>query len=165
MARQTPTYAEVGATRGPLPDGYQHVQREAVLGSGESVFQTAAESLFRWELQRRAGVRVLASADRVSEGADAILLLGFGPLAVQAPVRVVHVVDEPRRRGFAYGTMPGHPERGEESFTVELRPDDVVVCRIAAFSTPVTWLARAGGPLTTLTQRWVTSRYLRSLNA
>jgi uncharacterized protein (UPF0548 family) len=159
------TYSEVGSTRAELPSGYHHVAREGVLGSGEGTFRRAAEALFGWELQRRAGVRVIPSTDRVTEAADAILLLGFGRLAISAPVRVVYVIDEPRRRGFAYGTLPGHPESGEEAFLVELRPDDVVVCRITAFSRPVTWLARLGGPLATLTQSWVTGRYLRSLRS
>jgi uncharacterized protein (UPF0548 family) len=157
------TYGAVGSTRGELPGGYQHLRREAVLGSGEEAFGRAVEALFSWELQRRAGVRVVASGDRVTVGADAILRLGFGRLAVEAPVRVVYVVDEPRRQGFAYGTLPGHPESGEEAFVVTLRPDEVVVCRITAFSRPATRLARIGGPLTSLTQRWVTKRYLRSL--
>ena len=159
------TYAEVGATSAGLPDGYHHVSREAVLGAGEAAFRQAADALSRWELQRRAGVRVLPAAARVAEGVDAVLLLGVGRLAVRAPVRVVRVVDEPRRTGFAYGTLPGHPESGEESFLVEWRPDGSVVCRITAFSRPVTWLARLGGPATTLVQGWVTGRYLRSLRA
>jgi uncharacterized protein (UPF0548 family) len=28
------------------------------------------------------------------------------------------VIDEPDRYGFAYGTLPVHPERGEEAFVV-----------------------------------------------
>jgi len=159
------TYPEVGRTRADLPSGYHHLAREGVLGSGEGTFRQAADALLGWQLQRRAGVRVLPSTERVTEGADAVLLLGFGRLAVRAPVRVVYVVDEPRRTGFAYGTLPGHPESGEEAFLVELRPDDVVACRITAFSRPVTTLARLGGPLTTLTQSWVAGRYLRSLRS
>lgn len=159
------TYPEVGSTRGELPSGYHHVAREGVLGSGEATFARAVEALFGWELQRRAGVRVVPASDRVTEVADAVLLLGFGRLAISAPVRVVYVIDEPLRKGFAYGTLPGHPESGEEAFLVELRPDDVVVCRVIAFSKPVTWLARLGGPLATLTQSWVTGRYLRSLRS
>jgi uncharacterized protein (UPF0548 family) len=159
------TYPEVGSTRAELPPGYHHVAREAVLGSGQETFERATEALFGWELQRRAGVRVLPSTDRVTEVADAILLLGFGRLAIQAPVRVVYVIDQADRKGFAYGTLPGHPESGEEAFLVERRPDDVVVCRITAFSKPVTWLARLGGPLATATQSWVTGRYLRALRS
>jgi uncharacterized protein (UPF0548 family) len=163
LANASLTYPEVGATRGELPTGYAHVAREGRLGVGEETFTRASEALFGGELQRRAGVRVLPSSPTVVEGGDAILLLGFGRLAIPAPVRVVYVVNEPRVRGFAYGTLPGHPESGEEAFLVELRPDDVVVCRVTAFSRPVTWLSRLGGPLATLTQRWVTGRYLRSL--
>jgi uncharacterized protein (UPF0548 family) len=157
------TYPEVGATRAALPVGYHHVSREGRLGLGEETFARASAALFGWELQRRAGVRVLPSSPVVVEGADAVLLLGFGRLALRAPVRVVYVVDEPQARGFAYGTLPGHPESGEEAFVVELRADGAVVCRVTAFSRPVTWLSRLGGPLATLTQSWVTGRYLRSL--
>ena len=39
-------------------------------------------------------------------GSEVIVHLG----PVRAPCRVVYVVDEPDRRGFAYGTLPGHPE-------------------------------------------------------
>lgn len=164
LRRQTLTYPEVGQTRGgPLPGGYAHVSREAPIGRGEDQFSAAVEALFSWQLQRRSGVRVLASAGRVGEGAVAVLLLGVGSLAVRAPVRVVYVVEEPRRRGFGYGTLPGHPETGEEAFLVELADDDTVTCRIIAFSRPATWLTKLGGPLATLTQRWVTTRYLHSL--
>jgi len=157
------SYPEVGRTRAELPPGYHHVVREGRLGQGQAVFQRATEALFGWQLQRRAGVRVLPSTPTVTDSADAILLLGFGTLAIQAPVRVVYVIDEPQVKGFAYGTLPGHPESGEEAFVVELRPDSSVVCRITAFSRPVSRLARLGGPLATLTQSWVTNRYLRSL--
>lgn len=163
LADTSLTYPEVGATRDELPAGYKHVAREGRLGVGEQAWALASEALVHWELQRRAGVRVLPSSPTVVEGADAILLLGFGRVAIPAPVRVVYLVDEPRVRGFAYGTLPGHPESGEEAFLVELRPDGTVVCRVTAFSKPVTWLSRLGGPVATLTQRWVTGRYLRSL--
>ena len=163
LSGQQLTYPEVGRTREGLPAGYHHVSREGILGTGEAVFQQATTALLGWELQRRAGVRVLSSSPTVTDGAEAILLLGFGRLAISAPVRVVYVVDEPQLKGFAYGTLPGHPESGEEAFLVELRPDQTVVCRIIAFSKPVTWLSRLGGPLATLTQSWVTGRYLRSL--
>ncbi len=157
------SYPEVGATRGALPPGYHHVAREVSLGFGPDRFAQATEALFGWQLQRRAGVRVLAGSERVTDGAVALLLLGVGRLALRAPVRVVYVIDEPQLKGFAYGTLPGHPESGEEAFLIELREDGVVVCRITAFSRPVSWLAKLGGPFATLTQAWVAGRYLRAL--
>jgi len=76
---------------------------------------------------------------------------------------VVHVVDEPGRRGFSYGTLPGHPEAREESFVVRLSDDDVVTLTIHAFSRPASLLTRAAGPAGRLVQSWQTTRYLRAL--
>lgn len=160
-----PTYPEVGATRGELPSGYHHVRAARVIGTGPEVFQAAAEALLRFEAQRRAGVRVNASASRAALGTTVTLSLGVGPLRLSAPCEVVYVVEEPRRRGFAYGTLPGHPESGEERFLVEHRPDDVVTFEIVAFSRPATWWSRLGGPVSRGVQAWVTRRYLRALDA
>jgi uncharacterized protein (UPF0548 family) len=60
-------------------------------------------------------------------------------------------VDEPNRCGFAYGTLRGHPERGEESFVVE-RDGDVVTLCIRAFSAPGTMAVRVAGPAPRLIQ-------------
>lgn len=158
-----PTYPETGQTRSELPSGYSHLRREAVLGTGSACFRRATDELLRWQLHRRAGVRVLPSAPRVADGVVAHLVLGVKALAVTAPVAVVYVVDEPTRQGFAYGTLPGHPESGEEAFVIEHRGDDTVVLVITAFSRPCTLLAKIGGPLTSLVQRLVTGRYLRAL--
>ena len=75
---------------------------------------------------------------------------------------MVYKVTEARRRGFAYGTLPGHPESGEEAFVVERTPDDAITFTITAFSRPATVTARIAGPLGQLIQRHVTYRYLRS---
>ena len=67
------------------------------------------------------------------------------------------------RRGFAYGTLPGHPESGEEAFVIERHDDDTVSFTITAFSRHATRLARVAGPLGRAAQRRITARYLRSL--
>jgi uncharacterized protein (UPF0548 family) len=77
--------------------------------------------------------------------------------------RVIYVVDEARRYGFAYGTLPGHPECGEEAFVVEHRPDDEVVFAISAFSRPADWLVRIGGPFVRRLQARATSSYLNAI--
>lgn len=49
--------------------------------------------------------------------------------------------------GFAYGTLPDHPERGEERFLVEWdRADDSVWYDLMAISRPGHWIARLGYP-------------------
>ncbi len=75
---------------------------------------------------------------------------------------MVAVVDEPDRRGFSYGTLPGHPECGEEEFLLERAADGSLRLTVTASSRPATVLARAGGPVTGLVQRVMTRRYLRA---
>jgi uncharacterized protein (UPF0548 family) len=157
------TYAEVGHTTGALPTGYQHLRRSVVLGAGGAAFTAAAGSLLSWRVHSRAGLRVAASRPTAQPGALVLLSLGAGLVRVNAPCRVVYTVAEPRRQGFAYGTLPGHPESGEEAFIVEQQPDDTVTFTITAFSHPATATARIAGPLGRLIQRRVTLRYLRTI--
>jgi uncharacterized protein (UPF0548 family) len=93
---------------------------------------------------------------------DTLVLGRLGPF--WAPCRVVYVVDEPNARGFAYGTLPGHPVSGEERFAVRYDPaSESVYAEVAAFSRPNTWWSRAGAPVLAGMQRLVTKRYLSAL--
>jgi uncharacterized protein (UPF0548 family) len=158
------TYSEVGTTRGDtLPSGYGNLRRSFEIGISTERFEQAAQILLSWDMHRRAGVRVRASSDYVVQGAVAVLRLGVGRLGVDAPVRVAYLVEEPTRKGFAYGTLPGHPESGEEAFVVELHEGGAVTITITAFSRPSTLLARVGGPISRAIQSWVTNRYLRAV--
>jgi uncharacterized protein (UPF0548 family) len=154
------TYAEVGATAGLLPDGYGHVRQTKAIGRGRGRFEEAASAVMRWGMPRGAGLRVTASSEVAAVGSEVIV--GMGP--VQAPCRVVYVIDEPDRRGFAYGTLPGHAESGEELFAVRYDPaDGQVYAEVAAFSRHATWWSRLAGPVTSLLQRAVTRRYLNAV--
>ncbi|TQF69185.1 DUF1990 domain-containing protein [Rhodococcus spelaei] len=157
------TYAEIGATATELPAGYHHVRRDCVIGRGEAAFRDATERLMRWDMHRRAGIGVSATTPRAETGARVTLRLGAGPVHLTAHCEVVYVVDEARRRGFAYGTLTGHPERGEERFCVVWHDDDTVTLAITAFSRPATWWSRAGSPIARIVQRRITDRYLRAL--
>jgi uncharacterized protein (UPF0548 family) len=159
------TYSEVGCTAGELPPDYNHIRRTVPLGSGNDVFVRAAESLLTWDMHRRAGLTVASSSPRVVMGADVVLGWGYGPLRLHAPCRVVRMIDEPTARGFAYGTLPGHPESGEESFVVRLDDADVVHVDIVAFSRPARWYSRLGSPVARLVQKRITLRYLAALRS
>jgi uncharacterized protein (UPF0548 family) len=154
------TYRDVGATAGALPDGYHHVRKSAVIGSGRPRFEDAAAKVMRWGMLRGAGVRVDATHEVAAVGSE--VLVGIGP--VRAPCRVVYVIDEPDHRGFAYGTLPGHPESGEELFAVRYdSASDEVHAEVTAFSRHATWWSKLGSPVTALMQRVITSRYLSAL--
>jgi uncharacterized protein (UPF0548 family) len=157
------TYPEVGATAGELPPGYPHLRASREVGTGRELFEQCAETVMTWGVQRGAGLLVVPG-DRVVEGAQNRVGLRMGPLRTWAPCRVVYVVDEPDRQGFAYGTVTGHPERGEESFVVSIDEDSVVRFDVTAFSRPARWFARLGGPVTKLIQRRVTWRYLEAVH-
>ncbi|MEO5534448.1 MAG: DUF1990 domain-containing protein [Pseudolysinimonas sp.] len=102
-------------------------------------------------------------AELVRPGDTAILLLGWKILSLRIPVRIVYVIDEPTRRGFGYGTLPGHPESGEEAFVVERRDDDSVWLTIRAFSRPAYAWLWIGYPILRLFQAVFTSRYEHAL--
>ena len=154
------TYAEVGATEGTLPVDYRHLKASAVIGHGRQRFEEAADAVMRWGMLRGAGIRVEATTEVAAVGSE--VLVGLGPL--RAPCRVVYVVDEPDRRGFAYGTLRGHPQIGEELFAVRYDPvAGAVYAEVTAFSRHGTWWSRLAGPATSLAQRVISRRYLRAL--
>lgn len=157
------TYAEVGATReAPLPSGYQHVHRDVEIGSGRADFDRASAALLSWRMHRESGLTV-RSHGPATPGMPVVIGIGVGRLRLTAPCRVVYRVDQPDRCGFAYGTLPGHPESGEEAFVVHLTAGGRVRFRITAFSRPATVPARLGGPLTRLAQEYTTHRYVRAM--
>ncbi len=156
------TYREVGATAGEMPPGYRHIAAGRRIGSGRKRFEDAAEAVLRYGMLRGAGVRVRADTPVAQPGTN--VLGRLGPFL--APCRVVYVLDEPNRRGFAYGSLPGHAVRGEELFAVRYDPvDDGVHAEVAAFSLPATWWARLGLPVLRLAQKVVTRRYLSAVSA
>ncbi|BBX44294.1 DUF1990 family protein [Mycobacterium cookii] len=154
------TYPEVGATAGPMPPGYKHMGYSAHIGMGQLRFDEAADSVMHWGMQRGAGLGVQATSDVVTVGTVVVVKVGF----IKAPCRVVYVIDEPHMRGFAYGTLSGHPESGEERFVVRHDPvTSAVYAEVTAFSRPATWWSKAGGPFTVLLQRVMGKRYLRAV--
>lgn len=142
------TYAEVGATReGALPPGYHHLSHRTRLGP--DALRPAGEAVMTWRMHRRTGVPLKASAPRAAPGVQVTSRLAW----LSAPCEVVWTVDGPDRVGFAYGTLAGHPESGEESFVVSRDGDGEVWFTVTSFSRPARWYTRAAGPIVPLLQR------------
>ncbi|KAF4408684.1 MULTISPECIES: DUF1990 family protein [Streptomyces] len=163
-----PTYPEVGATRErPLPGGYHLLRRRRRLGGGPRVFDRAAAAVLAWRGQRGAGLHVYPGGD-AAEGGTVLLVPRPGGLRLPGPVipcRVVWTADEPDRAGFAYGSLPGHPECGEESFTVLRDGTGTVWFEVTAFSRPAAWYTRLGGPVARGVQWLAAGRYLAAVAA
>ena len=159
------TYDAVGGTlRDATPSGYRSEQVERILGHGPERFAEAKAALKDWRPHRGAGL-LLAADGPIAEGTTVALAAPLPVGFAVAACRIVAVVDEPHRWGFAYGTLPVHPESGEELFVVERRPDegDVVVFRIAVFWRPHELLTRLGAPVARILQRRATLAYLDAM--
>ncbi|MGW5386107.1 DUF1990 family protein [Nocardia sp. NPDC003963] len=158
------TYSEVGATRGELPPGRHHLRVRREIARGRAEFQRLGEAVLGYRIQRGLGILRETQRPVAEPGADVTVVLGIGRFGLRAPCRVVYVLREPERIGFAYGTLPGHPESGEELFAVEYDPaTDIVYGVITAFSSPAGWYTRLGGPLAVLAQRVAARAYLAVL--
>lgn len=134
-----------------------------MIGAGARVFTEAATALLSWQAHLGAGLRVSASSPTAGPGT--VVVLGWGQGACGSARHAGSCMSSANRprRGFAYGTLPGHPERGEEAFIIGHHPDGTVTFTITAFTRPATPLATAAGPMGRAIQRRLTARYLRAL--
>ncbi len=155
------------------PAGYRWVHKSIVVGCGRAVYERLAEGILTWEIQRGAGLAVRGPG-RAMPGVRVISGFGLGDLRLPVPCQVVWAQetdaaedakeqcgpDRGNMAGFGYGTLPGHPASGEEAFFARLGGDGKVWFDVVAFSRPAGLIFRLAAPVTTLSQRLITRRYL-----
>lgn len=148
------SYPGVGLIRsGTAPAGFDLDVNSVELGQGEAVWAAAQEAIRQWQMFPGdwAYVRPVNIPIRVGEMVAVVArILGIWWLN---SCRVVCVLESDRQFGFAYGTLPGHAECGEELFLVERADDGTVRYSLRAFSRPRHWLARLAYPMTRAYQR------------
>lgn len=141
------TYTEVGATNATPPTGYNVDHNRIQLGSGEATYRRAVDVLKNWRHFDLGWVTIAPRGVPVEVGATvAVKARAFGTWSLSA-TRIVYLIEEDHRFGFAYGTLPDHVECGEERFLIEWLPDDTVWYDILAFSQPRHPLVRLSAPL------------------
>lgn len=153
------TYADVGATRGEMPKGFHHDTLIFDIGHGRELFERCSEFLDQWNLQRAMGFTLYPNDGKVEAGQSLVFTMRLAGLEVMAACRVVYTVDEPNRHGFAYGTLPDHPECGEEYFGLSIDENDLVRFEVRAFSRTRSFLSRLGGPVSRRMQLAAMHRY------
>lgn len=154
------SYSEVGATRtvagsgSSAPRGYNVDHNRVQLGRGADVYERAVEALQQWRQFELGWVTLVPRGMKIEEGVTvAVKAWACGMWSLNA-CRIVYVVDEADRFGFAYGTLPDHIERGEERFLIEWnRTDNSVWYDILAFSQPRHPLVRLGFPVARMMQK------------
>ena len=142
------SYEAVGATReSSPPNGFIVDHNRQLLGSGRTVFEKAKQAIRQWTMFEVPGLDLIGKDTPIEPGRNVALFahhMGFHSLS---SCRVVYVIDEPDRFGFAYGTLTEHVEIGEERFTAEYHPDtDEVWYDIYAFSRPGHFMVKLGFP-------------------
>lgn len=155
------TYSPTGVTiTGSAIVGLTRRTWSTTLAAG--AFDAARLAIDEWAVHRGAGL-VVETDGPIAVGTNVALSAPLPPTGwVDATCRIVAVVDEPDRYGFAYGTLPNHPERGEESFVVT-RTAEATRFDIVAVSTPVHPVVRLVPPLGNLLQDAAVRRYLRAM--
>ena len=148
------TYSAMGATKGTPPHGYIVDHNRIQLGRGILLYERAMSALAQWQQFELGWVTVVPKSVPLEVGATvAVKAHAFGTWSLNA-TRVVYVIKETERFGFAYGTLPDHVECGEERFIVEFNKDDESVWYdILAFSKPQHPLVKVAYPLARMLQK------------
>lgn len=145
------SYSAVGASAATPPAGFVVDRTRIKLGEGEAVYESASAALRRWDHFRLGWVDVWSPETPIEAG-EVVAVMGraLGLWWLNC-CRIVYVVNETgpiRKFGFAYGTLPGHVESGEERFVIEWNQgDNSVWYDILAFSRPSQVLIRLGSPI------------------
>jgi len=154
------SYELVGCTRSNVPSdqlrGWNVDHHQVVLGCGAETFRRARAAIEAWKMFP-AETTAVFGPEKPREGLTVAVLFQAwpAPLWLLMPARVVYAIEDSvthdgqqiDRFGFAYGTLPDHPERGEERFLVEWnRGDDSVHYDLLAISQPQQLLVRLGYP-------------------
>lgn len=85
-------------------------------------------------------------------------------LRADGELRVIFAIEEPRRVGFALGTVGGSVVSGEESFMLEWYDNDEVWFTVRAFDAPAAFLYRRLPALVRRRRRELFTRYLRAIS-
>jgi len=140
------SYRDTGGTATSPPRGYNVDRERYLLGQGPVTFARGRSAIQRWEMFHNGWTHLCWPDAPIKRGTDVAMLARYLGLYSLNFCRIVYVIDEPRRYGFAYGTLLDHVEEGEERFTVEWLEDGAVWYDVFAFSRPRHVLAKIANP-------------------
>src|SRR5262245_42390397 len=151
--KQNFSYSEVGATRWNPPSGYTVDHNRVLLGRGAGAFRRAVERINAWHMFDLGWLEIFPKAIAIEPGVTVAVRIRHSGFWSLNACRIVYLIQEERRYGFAYGTLQDHAEQGEERFSIEWTDDDSVWYDILAFSRPRQWQAKVARPLSRMLQR------------
>jgi uncharacterized protein (UPF0548 family) len=149
------SYEEVGASKSEIPPGYPVNHHRVQIGKGAKDFAAAKKAIRRWTMYELEWTRLYPVGAAIEIGEVVCVIVNHIFCWSLNPCRIVYILEETgtvERFGFAFGTLPGHSETGEERFTVERLSDDSVWFELLAFARAHHILARIGFPFVPLFQ-------------
>lgn len=148
------SYAEVhGTQEGVKVSGFDNDYNSVELGAGDEVWEAAKEAIRQWKMFPGGWAEISSHDTPIEAGRVVAMQARVLGLWWLNSCRIVYMVDENSRFGFAYGTLPGHVECGEELFMVEKLADGRVQYVLKAFSRPRFWAAHLAYPIARAYQR------------
>lgn len=132
------------------------VYRPVGFDGGEA---TRAASLESQQVFGPDGEPFLQPGDTVDQR---IRLLG---VQIHAPMRVIAVEEEATSHGVIIGSLEGHPEAGEERFTIEIAEDESVFLHFRAIVRNAAWWVKLGAPFARSLRHRYHDRYLDALRS
>ncbi|MFT5386409.1 MAG: hypothetical protein ACI8X3_003483 [Saprospiraceae bacterium] len=146
-------YKEKNGTKTKKVPGYDNDLNTIYIGEGEIAWHKAKEALQTWQQFPPPWTRIYKDNTSIQEGNTvAVLFQLFGIWWINA-ARIVYAFDETDRFGFAYGTLHGHVESGEECFWIDRDESGNIYYHIKAFSKPAFWGAKLAYPIARRYQR------------
>ncbi|HMD34941.1 MAG TPA: DUF1990 domain-containing protein [Vicinamibacterales bacterium] len=144
------SYSPIGLAQNPRR-GFAVDVEAALIGHGETDFERARRALGEWRHFDLEWVELFPKPATIEPGTVvAVLVRHLGFWSLNGCRVLYHTLnDDGTAFGFAYGTLPGHAECGEELFTVSIDPPSGSVSyTIQAVAHPSALLAQIGYPFT-----------------
>jgi len=146
-------YQNVGASNGQQVEGFDNDHNKIFLGKGDVIWENAKAVLKNWQQFPDKWTKVVPNDTPLKENETVAVFFKLFGIWWLNSARIVYTLDDERRFGFAYGTLPAHVERGEECFWIEKEVDGRIFYHIRAFSKPRLWLVKLGYPIARTYQR------------
>jgi len=142
------TYAARGASaNAEKVPGFDNDFQRVSIGQGAAAFEQACNAIRQWRMFPKPWTIILPPNTPIQSGETVAMYAKAFGLWWRNSCRIIYVVNEQGRFGFAYGTLPGHIECGEELFQVEQDENGQVWYTLRAFSKPKRWYAKIAYPL------------------
>ena len=148
------SYKSVGLSMNGSPVGFNVDHHRIYIGRGEGDFKNAKLAIRDWKMFDFPWLDLCWPETPIEKDRTVAIVVNHLGFWSMSAARIVYVIEEPTRYGFAYGTLREHVESGEERFTVEFDPKTGEVWYdLFAFSKPNHVLAQIGYPVSRMLQK------------